>query len=57
MRRAGIGGNLLRRAAVWAGENGAHALGLAVTKANAPARALYASLGMKAVGQYHYRGK
>lgn len=57
MRRAGIGGNLLRRAAVWAGENGANALGLAVTEANGPARALYASLGMKAVGQYHYRGK
>lgn len=57
MRRAGIGGNLLRRAAVWAGENGAIALGLAVTAANGPARALYASLGLKAVGQYHYRVK
>jgi len=30
---------------------------VAVTEANAPARALYASLGMKAVGQYHYRVK
>jgi GNAT superfamily N-acetyltransferase len=57
MRRAGVGRNLLRRAAVWAGENGAQVLGLAVTQANAPARALYASLGMKAVGQYHYRVK
>lgn len=57
MRRAGLGGNILRRAAVWAGENGALALGLAVTEANGPARALYASLGMKAVGQYHYRVK
>lgn len=57
MRRAGIGGNILRRAAVWAGENGAFALGLAVTEANGPARALYASLGMKSVGQYHYRVK
>ena len=57
MRRAGVGGNLLRRAGVWAGENGALALGLAVTAANTPARALYASLGMKAVGQYHYRVK
>lgn len=57
MRRAGVGRNLLRRAAVWAGENGAMTLGLAVTEANAPARALYASLGMKAVGQYHYRVK
>ena len=57
MRRAGVGRNLLRRAAIWAGENGAMTLGLAVTEANAPARALYASLGMKAVGQYHYRVK
>ncbi|MCA3506595.1 MAG: GNAT family N-acetyltransferase [Rhodobacter sp.] len=57
MRRTGIGATLLRRAAVWAGENGALALGVAVTEANAPARALYASLGMKAVGQYHYRVK
>jgi GNAT superfamily N-acetyltransferase len=57
MRRAGIGGNILRRAAVWAGENGAFVLGLAVTEANGPARALYASLGMKSVGQYHYRVK
>jgi len=57
MRRAGVGGTLLRRAAVWAGENGALALAVAVTEANGPARALYSSLGMKAVGQYHYRVK
>jgi GNAT superfamily N-acetyltransferase len=57
MRRAGVGRNLLRRAAVWAGENGANSLGLAVTATNEPARALYASLGMQAVGQYHYRVK
>ncbi|MFN5828575.1 MAG: GNAT family N-acetyltransferase [Rhodobacterales bacterium] len=57
MRRTGVGATLLRRAAVWAGENGALALGVAVTEANGPARALYASLGMKAVGQYHYRVK
>ncbi|MFN7267894.1 MAG: GNAT family N-acetyltransferase [Cereibacter sp.] len=57
MRRTGIGATLLRRAAVWAGENGALALGVAVTEANAPARALYASLGMKAVGRYCYRVK
>jgi GNAT superfamily N-acetyltransferase len=57
MRRAGVGGTLLRHAAVWAGENGALALAVAVTEANDPARALYASLGMKAVGQYHYRVK
>ncbi len=55
MRRAGVGATLVRRAAVWAGENGALVLAVAVTEANCPARALYASLGMKAVGQYHYR--
>lgn len=57
MRRAGVGGNLLRRAAVWAGEAGALRFGLAVTAANAPARALYESLGMTVAGQYHYREK
>ncbi len=57
LRRAGVGRNLLRHAADWAAKNGAHRLGLAVTAANLPARALYASLGMQAVGQYHYRVK
>ena len=31
------------------------ALALAVTRANAPARALYGRLGMTEVDRYHYR--
>lgn len=54
-RRAGVARALLRKAAAWAVGNDARYLGLAVTEANAPARALYASLGMEEVGKYHYR--
>lgn len=54
-RRLGVGRALLQRSAVWAGAAGTTYLGLAVTEANAPARALYASLGMEEVGRYHYR--
>lgn len=54
-RRLGIGGRLVRAAAAWGAQSGAGALGLAVATANAPAKALYASLGMRVVGQYHYR--
>ena len=32
-------------------------VGVPITLANAPARALYASLGMEAVEEYHYRTK
>lgn len=54
-RRRGVGGQLVRGAAAWGAQQGARALGLAVATANAPARALYASLGLRVVGQYHYR--
>ncbi len=54
-RRLGVARNILQRAATFAQESGARTLALAVTTANQPARALYASLGMQAVGQYHYR--
>jgi GNAT superfamily N-acetyltransferase len=54
-RRQGTARNLVGWAAVWAAQQGAIRLCLAVTVANAPARALYASLGMDVVGQYHYR--
>lgn len=57
MRRRGAAGNLLRRAAGWAQEHGARTLAVVVTEANAAARALYASLEMEVVGQYHYRLK
>lgn len=54
-RRQGSGGVLLRAAAQWAAQAGCGWLALAVTRANVPACSLYASLGMRAVGQYHYR--
>jgi GNAT superfamily N-acetyltransferase len=57
MRRQGSAHNILRAAALWAQENGADTLSLVVTTANDAARALYASFGMKVVGQYHYRQK
>lgn len=54
-RRQGSANNILRCAAGWALDHGATTFSLVVTEANAPARALYASLGMAVVGQYHYR--
>lgn len=54
-RRLGAGEMLLRGAASFAAEHGAEWLALAVTEANAPARALYAKLGMGLAGRYHYR--
>lgn len=56
-RRQGSAHNILRAAANWAQANGAERLSVVVTVANAPARALYASLGMEVVGHYHYRQK
>ncbi len=56
-RRQGCARNILRAAASWAAAQGADTLALAVTEANGPARALYASHGMRLVGQYHYRQK
>jgi N-acetylglutamate synthase len=54
-RRRGLGASMVRAAAVWAARNGADHLALLVTRANDGARALYLSLGMVPVGQYHYR--
>ncbi len=54
-RRQGSARHILHAAAAWARAQGADTLSLVVTEANVPARALYASLGMQAVGQYHYR--
>lgn len=56
-RRQGLARNLMRAAAAWAQEQGAATLALAVTRANGPANALYAGLGMKVAGHYHYRAK
>ncbi|MCX7645726.1 MAG: GNAT family N-acetyltransferase [Rhodobacteraceae bacterium] len=56
-RRRGAGRAMIAAAANWALSHGAETVALVVTEANGPARALYASLGMAAVGSYHYRLK
>jgi N-acetylglutamate synthase len=54
-RRRGLAAHMLHACAFWAREQGAGHLSLVVTCANVGANALYASLGMTVVGQYHYR--
>ena len=54
-RRQGLALHLTRAAAFWAQDNGADYLTLVTTQANEGANALYSSLGMTLVGQYHYR--
>lgn len=54
-RRAGMGRWMMRAAAIWAADNGAHTLSVVCTRRNDAANGLYASLGMQPVGQYHYR--
>lgn len=54
-RRQGVASRLMAGAHHWAAGHGAEYLSLVVTKANAAAQALYASLGFCLVGQYHYR--
>jgi GNAT superfamily N-acetyltransferase len=55
LRRQGTARAMVQAAGAWAAAQGAAWLALAVTHGNAPARALYASLGMEGVGHYHYR--
>ena len=54
-RRKGVAGWIMRRAAFWAAENGAHTISVLCTKANAPANTLYQRLGFAHVCGYHYR--
>lgn len=54
-RRRGLGRWAMRAATFWALDNGAHTLSVICTKANDGANALYRSLGMQIVGEYHYR--
>ncbi len=54
-RRQGSAHKILRASAQWSLQNGATTLSVVVTRANAPACALYASLNMQGVGHYHYR--
>lgn len=56
-RRQGLARNLVRAAAAWAISQRADQLSLAVTAANAPACALYRSLGMQVASHYHYRAR
>lgn len=54
-RRQGVAVNMMYAAANWAQDNGAKQLSVVVTQANKGANTLYTSLGMRPVGQYHYR--
>ncbi|MFN3969792.1 MAG: GNAT family N-acetyltransferase [Gemmobacter sp.] len=57
LQRQGVGRHIMYAAAEWAHSVGARQIALAVTRTNAAANALYASLGMRVVGHYHYRRK
>jgi len=57
LRRTGTARNLLRIAAHWAADQGATVFSLIVTQGNHAANPLYASLGMRLQGHYHYRRK
>lgn len=56
-RRQGSAVKMMRKAAHWAQDQGMSRFSVLVTAANQPANALYASLGMRIVGHYHYRSK
>jgi ribosomal protein S18 acetylase RimI-like enzyme len=56
-RRRGLGRHVMEGALHWARQAGATDVALVVTQANAAGQALYASLGLARVGQYHYRMK
>ncbi|MBV7394443.1 GNAT family N-acetyltransferase [Mameliella sediminis] len=54
-RQKGLGGWMMRCAALWAADHGATRITVAATEDNAGASALYTSLKMEVVGHYHYR--
>lgn len=56
-RRQGLARNMMYAATRWAKAHGAEHFSLVTTEANLPAQSLYRSLGMSAVGRYHYRVK
>ena len=56
-RKKGVGTWFMRQAAFWAKDQGATHLSVICTQHNIGANALYTSLGMELVGQYHYRLK
>lgn len=56
-RRRGLAGWMMRQAGFWAAENGADRVGLAVSRANSSAQALYRGLGFAEVAGYGYYEK
>jgi L-amino acid N-acyltransferase YncA len=56
-RRRGMGRHAVQQAAIWARANGATRMTALCTQANQGSNALFASLGLTPVGQYHYRIK
>ena len=54
-RRKGMAQWFMRAAAVWAEAQGAHTIAVVCVRENTAATALYSSLGMQDVGEYHYR--
>ncbi|WP_019953450.1 GNAT family N-acetyltransferase [Yoonia vestfoldensis] len=54
-RRQGLARHMMVASAFWAQGQGARWMTLVATRANTAANALYASLGMEVVGQYHHR--
>lgn len=55
LRRQGLARRMVAGAAAWARDAGCTAFAVAVTRANAPARALYSGLGLHPCAAYHYR--
>ena len=56
-RRHGMARHVMQQAAIWAQDHGARQIAALCTQDNTGANALYASLGMARVGQYHYRSQ
>lgn len=54
-RRQKLAHYMMQRAGIWARDHGAAHVALVVTRANAPAQALYRGLGFTEAGRYHYR--
>ncbi|MGR3407948.1 GNAT family N-acetyltransferase, partial [Roseovarius indicus] len=55
LRRKGVAVRVCRQAALWSVQNGGTWISALCTQANTGANALYSSLGLGVVGQYHYR--
>lgn len=55
LRRKSVARRMMQASANWAADQGAKWISLAVTRANAPANALYHALGMHQATAYHYR--